>query len=64
MHETTIACTSPIDHQPPSLTERLESEKARLEDRLEEVTSLLESIKSHSELEHVLNSIYRLGMHY
>lgn len=65
MQERMLASQVPVgslcDARQPTLTERLESEKRQLEERLEKVTSVLESLRAHPETTEILDSIAGLG---
>ena len=50
-----------IDARPRSLTERITDEKAKLEARLEEINTVLESLEANPETQAVMDAIARLG---
>ncbi len=50
-----------MDHQPPSVTEKLEQERRELELRLKAINELLEQLKANPETQQIIDSLAKLG---
>jgi len=50
-----------VDHQPPSVTEKLEQERHELELRLKGINQLLDQLKASPETQEIIDNLAKLG---
>ena len=50
-----------MDHQPPSVTEKLQQEKHELELRLKAIDELLAQLEANPETQRIIDSLAKLG---
>ena len=50
-----------MDHQPPSVTEKLEQEKHELELRLQAINELLEQLNNNPATQEIIDNLSKLG---
>jgi hypothetical protein len=55
------ASSDPIDHQTPPITDKLVAEKKRLEQRLRQINTALDTLANNPEVQIALDAISRLG---
>ena len=60
-HELALSSAGQIDSKPTSTTDRLHSERARLEERLEAVNQAIMALESNPEIQAAIDSISKLG---